>query len=211
MIVLASGQQLRWGGHDNKHLVPIHGEPLLLRTLRQVRRHCATRPVVVTHCQPTIDTINGVADVLTLPAETRRWATETALCSCPSWGDPTWLLLGDVYWTDEAIGRLFNISDDRPPQYFISAGTKGWDEILGVWFRGAHGRLMTHVLYHAVLDAERGGRGKLWESYRSLCGFRLPKHRLENEHRFPIDDESTDFDTWDECQSFVERHSQTAA
>src|SRR5262245_42396962 len=100
VILLASGEQTRWHGIGSKQLAPVDGEPGLLRTLRQVKQHVGTRPVVVTQCSEIAAAVADRADVLTLPPNQRRWTVETALHSCTTWGNATWILLADVFWTN---------------------------------------------------------------------------------------------------------------
>lgn len=231
IVLLASGEQTRWQGVGRKQLAPVEGQPLLLRTLRQVDSFVGARPVVVTQCEEIAAAVADRADVVALPADQRRWAVETALQSCAVWGDPTWILLADVYWTDAAIRRIMHIPPSEPPRYCVSTGyktsekvlglwrrrrarrmgDKRWDEILGVWFRGYHRPLMADCFHHAVVDAQHGGRGKLWESYRSLCGFPLRRHSLESRHRLDIVDGSMDFDTVEEYLAFIDGHARHAA
>ena len=231
VILLASGEQTRWHGVGRKQLALVDGEPVLLRTLRQVKQYIRTQPMVVTQCDELAVAVAGHAEVLALPPGQRRWAAETALHSRAAWGDPTWILLADVYWTDDAIKRIMGVPASDPPQYFISTGyktsekvlgfwrrrrarrfgDKRWDEILGLWFRGHHRDLMADCFHHAVVDAQRGGRGKLWESYRSLCGFPLRRHCLESRHRIDVVDGSMDFDTVDEYFEFLVKRNRLAA
>lgn len=214
-----------------KQLAPVDGEPVLLRTLRLVARHLDTKPLVVTQCEEIASAVAGLADVLNLPPSQRRWAVETALSSSSAWGEQTWILLADVYWTDAAIERVMSVDATEPPKYFVSTGyktsekvlgfwrrrrarrfgDKRWDEILGLTFGSDDRPLLANCFYHAVRAAQQGGRGKLWESYRSLCGFPLEQHRLESRHRLDIVDGSMDFDTVEEYLSFVESHRSRAA
>jgi hypothetical protein len=231
VILLASGEQTRWLGVGRKQLAPVDGEPVLVRTLGQVQRHLGAEPLVVTQCEEIAAAVQGRAEVLRLPAHRRRWTVDTALNSCVAWGEPTWILLADVCWTDGAMERIGELSSLERPQYFVSTGyktsekvlgfwrrrrarrfgDKRWDEILGLRFRGSDAVLMADCFYHAVTDAERGGRGKLWESYRSLCGFPLRRHRLESRHRLDIVDGSMDFDTVEEYHAFLAGRARRAA
>ncbi len=233
VILLASGEQTRWDGVGPKQLAPVDGEPVLLRTLRQIKQYVATQPILVSQSDELADAVAGRAKVLVLPRGQRRWTAETALHSHSAWGDPTWILLADVYWTDRAIERMMAVPVPNWPQYFISTGyqtsekvlglwrrrrelarrvgDKPWDEILGLRFRGQNYELMADCFQRAVVDAERGGRGKLWESYRSLCGFPLRRHRLEERHRMDVVDGSMDFDTVDEYVEFLAERTRLAA
>ena len=209
-MILASGEQTRWSGVDAKQLIRIDGEPLILRTIRQVTLRLGVRPVVVTHHPCIQRTVGATADVLILPHDQRRWTAETTLHSMPVWGDATWILLGDVFWTDRAMDRICRMHCDEDIRYFITHGQK-WDEILGVWLRDTHWDRWQRALEHAIRHARRGGRGKLWESYRSLCGFRLKKHKLDDYHRYPITDESTDFDALEDYLAFNQLRWSAAA
>jgi len=211
VVILASGVEQRWEGIPHKQLVRIDGQPLLLRTLRQLAERWDARPVVVTHHKPIAKAVAKLADVLALPENQRRWTAETALSSRIEWGDPTLILAGDVYWTDESLDLACGFNRGGPVRYVITAGPVG-DEILGLWFRRRHRHRVAGALHHAVEHARlRGGGGKLWQSYRSLCGISLVRHKLETTHAVRIDDESTDFDTLRDYQEFLAHHAAKAA
>ena len=211
VVILASGVAQRWEGIEHKQLVPVAGEPLLLRTLDQLAQRCDARPVVVTHQQKIASVVADIADVVVLQPNERRWTVETALSSRGEWGDPTLLLAGDVYWTDAAIDLACNFNSGGPIRYLVTKSGVG-DDILGVWFRRRHRHRVARALNHAIEHAKlRGGAGKLWQSYRSLCGFPLTKHLLEEVHSVRIEDESTDFDTLRDYQQFLKRQVPQAA
>jgi molybdopterin-guanine dinucleotide biosynthesis protein A len=211
VVILASGVEQRWQGIQHKQLASVDGEPLLLRTLRQLAERWDARPVVVTHHKPIAKAVAKAADVLTLDENQRRWTVETALSSRVAWGDPTLILAGDVCWTDEALDVACGFNLGGPVRYLITANEVG-EDILGLWFRRRHrhrvARALNHAREHAWL---RGGGGKLWQSYRSLCGFPLVLHKLENTHAVRITDESTDFDTLRDYQEFLARREAKAA
>jgi hypothetical protein len=211
VVILASGIAQRWEGIQHKQLVPIAGEPLLLRTLDQLALRCDARPVVVTHHQKIAAAVADMADAVVIDPDQRRWTVDTALCSRSEWGDPTLLLAGDVYWTDAAIDLACGFNSGGPIRYLVTQGPVG-DDILGLWFRRRHRHRVARALNHAVQHAQlRGGAGKLWQSYRSLCGFPLTRHLLEDMHCVRVEDESTDFDTLRDYQQFLERQSRRAA
>jgi molybdopterin-guanine dinucleotide biosynthesis protein A len=211
VVILASGVEQRWTGIQHKQLAAIDGQPLVLRTLGQLAQRWDTRPVVVTHHKLIAKAVAKVADVLTLEASQRRWTVETALASRTEWGDPTLVLAGDVYWTEEALDIACGFNLGGPIRYLITANEVG-EDILGLWFRRRHRHRVARALNHAIEHARlRGGGGKLWQSYRSLCGFPLVRHLLENTHAVRIGDESTDFDTLLDYQEFLERRKARAA
>jgi MobA-like NTP transferase domain len=211
VVILASGVEQRWGGIQHKQLVTIDGQPLLLRTLGQLAERWDARPVVVTHHKPIANAVAKEADVLTLEEHQRRWTVETALSSRVEWGDPTLVLAGDVYWTDKALDIACGFNLGGPIRYLVTANDVG-DDILGLWFRRRHRHRVARALNHAIVHARlHGGGGKLWQSYRSLCGFPLVRHLLENTHAVRIEDESTDFDSLRDYQEFLSRHAAQAA
>lgn len=211
VVILASGVAQRWEGIQHKQLVSIAGEPLLLRTLGQLAQRWDTRPVVVTHHEKIATAVAHLADALVLEPNQRRWTVETALTSRIEWGDPTLILAGDVYWTDAAIDTACNFNTGGPVRYLVTQGPVG-DDILGLWFRRRHRHRVARALNHAIQHAKlHGSSGKLWQSYRSLCGFPLVRHRLEEVHCVRIEDESTDFDSIRDYLQFVERTNKRAA
>jgi len=211
VVILASGVEQRWEGIQHKQLASVAGEPLLLRTLEQLAQRWDVRPTVVTHHEKIAQAVERVADVLILEANERRWTVETALSSRVEWGDPTLILAGDVYWTEAAIDVACDFNTGGPIRYLVTEGPVG-DDILGLWFRRRHrhrvARALNHAIEHAMLH---GGGGKLWQSYRSLCGFPLTRHRLERVHAVRIEDETTDFDSIRDYQQFLKRTSLRAA
>ena len=211
VVILASGVGQRWEAIQHKQLAPIEGQPLLLRTLEQIAQRWDTRPLVVTHHEPIADAVDGLADVLELPEHQRRWTVETALSSREHWGDPTLLLLGDVYWTDAALDVACSLNHGGPVRYLVTHTSVG-DDVLGIWFRRRHRHRVARALHHAVQHAFfKGGGGKLWQSYRSLCGFPLTRHNLETTHAVRIHDETTDFDSLRHYQAFLQRTLSSAA
>ena len=211
VVILASGVAQRWGGLQHKQLVPIAGRPLLLRTIEQLATRWDVRPTVVTHHEPIAQTVDNMTDTLALESNERRWIAETALNSRAAWGDPTLLLAGDVYWTDAALDLACHFNTGGPVRYLVTQGPVG-DDIVGLWFRRRHRNRVARALNHAVQHAQlHGGGGKLWQSYRSLCGFPLTRHRLEQVHAVRINDETTDFDSLRDYQRFLRQHEFKAA
>lgn len=214
-ILLASGEQQRWLATSNeiishKQLVSVDGETLLRRTLRQLADRWDTPPVVVTHHPAIADAVGNSAEVLELPPHRRRWIAETALASSTCWGDPTLILAGDVYWTDAALDVACSFNLGGPVRYLVTETTDG-DDILGLWFRRRHRNRVASTLHHSVRHAQLGKNGKLWQAYRSLCGFSLVRHQLESIHAVRVEDASTDFDTLSDYQGFVKRRQSQAA
>ncbi|MCA9231297.1 MAG: NTP transferase domain-containing protein [Planctomycetales bacterium] len=210
VVILASGSAQRWEGLEHKQLALVDGEPLLCRTLRQLADRLDVRPVVITHHPQIALSVADQAEVLELPPGSRRWIADSALASRGLWGDPTLLLAGDVFWTEEAMDIACGMNSGGPLRYLITRASLG-DDILGVWFRRRHRNQFATALQHAVRHAEQGANAKLWQSYRSLCGFPLTRHQLEGVHCVRIEDESTDFDSLGEYRAFIKQRGSCAA
>ncbi len=211
VVILASGVGQRWEAIEHKQLVNVHGQPLLLRTIEQIQQRWDTRPAVMTHHVAIAEMVEAVADVVELPASERRWTVETALSSREHWGEPTLLLAGDVYWTDQAMDLACGLNRGGPVRFLTTQCAAGQD-ILGIWFRRRHRNKIAKALHHARQHALiRGGGGKLWQAYRSLCGYPLTRHWLDAVHAIPIDDETTDFDSLLDYQAFLQKAKQRAA
>lgn len=211
IVILASGVSQRWEAIEHKQLVDVHGQPLLLRTIEQLTHRWDTRPVVMSHHAAIADAVADVADTLELPAGDRRWTVETALSSRQQWGDPTLILAGDVYWTDSAMDIACGLNRGGPVRFLTTQCAVGQD-ILGIWFRRRHRNKVARALHHARQHALlRGGGGKLWQAYRSLCGYPLTRHWLDAMHAVDIEDHTTDFDSLRDYQAFLEKSNRLAA
>lgn len=167
VLILCAGEQTRWTGDQPKHLSDFGGEPLLLRTIRQVVTRGHT-PVVVTH-QPEIKAaVAGKADVF--EPEYHRWLMETIHQTRNLWDGPTVALLGDVCFTGAALDTIFRGGVGTPQLY----GTE--TEVFAVRFTpyDLHDLYAPYAYAGAHVDDESAGR--LWSLYRSLSGLPSQSH-----------------------------------
>ena len=201
-LLLAAGEMTRWGNHLNtpKHLIPIQGEPLIHRTQRQLRERGITDIHVV--CQ--------VERAPTYVAAHSRWAE-------PHWrdrdmhqhessrhlwhpDDPTLIIYGDTYLTDELADTI--ATDPGDPWHIYArhdASTitgRKWGEM----FAWVIAPSQHHIIDQATNDALHAKRNGLtqrllgWEIYRCAVGIPIDKHRKEDTHFVEWDDASDDFD-----------------
>lgn len=185
-LILAAGDSDRWKGRIPKQLIQIRNEPLISGTIRQIRHK---RHYIITHNQEIIGALNGSEH---FEPKQQRWITETLLSTKSLWGERTLVLLGDVIYSDEAIDLMLNCT--KPLSVF---GCK-W-EIFGLSFSGQNINEVRTSLSVAIEHAEQGGRGKLWEFYRTYCGIPLSNTQtLEKEVFVPIDDRTNDIDSIEE-------------
>jgi hypothetical protein len=101
--ILCGGRQTRWGcgaSAQRKHYVAVDGGELLIdRTLRLLAS-CDPHPVIISH-----EILAEEFSHLSPSGSIGRTCLEVP------WGDgPVLFLMGDVFWTEEALGRLV-ISD----------------------------------------------------------------------------------------------------
>jgi hypothetical protein len=188
----------KWGDHLGvpKHLAPVGGEPLLHRTVRQALAH--TGEVFIT--APVDDpryVVDGGRTVHPGAAPSEYGASRTWWAL---WGR-TVLLLGDVYFTDDAIDTVMQTAD---PEYRVF-GRYGASRVTGTpygeifavsWWRHHHELLDRHLaLVHAARAAGTVTRPPGWMLLRSIQGTPLHRHRVVRPPFVDVDDATDDFDT----------------
>lgn len=185
----------KWNNHLGapKHLAPTPDGPLLHRTIGQVTPH--TAEIVVT--APPGDHRYQVAGATTVHPDPARNLNEYS-GSRPWWNDRgrTVLMLGDVYFTAEAIATIFAATEQAPywfGRYGASKVTASrWGEIFAVsWWPSHHGRLDRHLRRVAASPHVRRPPG--WKLYRSMHGLPLRHHTLAGDW-VEINDATDDFD-----------------
>lgn len=100
-IIMADGKMTRWKNYQvPKHMLPVHGEPILLRTVRLVRQFAPQAQIIITSHNPQYDV-----------AGTTRYEPKNNLCEIDrfTWeliDDGVCFLYGDVYYTEAAIRQI---------------------------------------------------------------------------------------------------------
>ncbi|MEV4672169.1 hypothetical protein AB0K34_11005 [Actinomadura sp. NPDC049382] len=201
VIIACAGPQTKWKNHLGvpSHLVPVDGEPLLHRTIRQARAVC--RDVHVTAPDDDRYTVLGVSRHVRGPEHDNEYVSTRGL-----WNDTgrTVLLLGDVYFTDVAIARIVY----RPEREYRVFGRRGgssvtgtpWGEIFAAsWWPEQHALLDEHLSRIAGMD--KAG----WRLLRSVQGTDLDRHVTRRPWFVKIDDATDDID----FPADYERHPAT--
>lgn len=198
VIILAAGQQERWGDISCKQLVPINREPLLARTTRQCKKIFKMVPIVVTQDPLLLKLEDHLGYKTHFPARC-RWAVETLRESMYDLrsrkGNSKFIvLLGDVYYTNATLKTIKKGKTLAYGDSYEIYGLKITDYIKA-----------KIALMKAIANAEEGGRGKLWEFYRSYIDIPMTPHVewLSTEYTF-IDDETQDFDKYEEYLEWKE-------
>jgi hypothetical protein len=116
VIIAAAGKATRWNGKVAacKQLVPLpDGRPLIQRTVDLLREMGIRRIHIATSHPQIIDTLQGAEWIL--PTDC-RFLSQTLLSSSHCFSKKTIILLGDVFYSREALGSI--IHSTRPVQFF---------------------------------------------------------------------------------------------
>jgi hypothetical protein len=171
VLVLASGEQNRWEKTGKpgprKQLLPLNGETIIERIIRQCRDRGAD-PIVVTHHGDIMEERGAIF----LPVRDRRWTVETLLSTAPHWRERTVILLGDVIYSKAVIDRIYKCRD--PIRVFGNEL-----EIFGLSFSLDMWSDVSKALEVAIGHAENGGPGKLRKFYQAYCGLNLDSPDME--------------------------------
>lgn len=122
VLILCAGRATRWSSSDvpssiadrPKQLVPVCGEPILHRTVRQVLERLPDADVaVVAPADEPVWRVPG-ARVAVADLDRRRKQADKFLSSRAEWSTEgrTVLLLGDVFFTDEAMDTILGHDGD---------------------------------------------------------------------------------------------------
>lgn len=207
VLILCAGRASRWTpGGEPKHLVRLCGEPILHRTVRQVleRVSDADVRVVVADTRDPNYVVPGARRAQAKLAAARLQA-DKFLSSRHLWNRTgrTIILLGDVFFTDEAMDTI--VADRAEWSAFARFEAS---EITGC----GHRELFAFVLHpedheHAEASALRcldiaqrglmGGWSGGWQFYAALAG--APDDEVGREfqdrgHIVDVDDWTDDFD-----------------
>lgn len=202
-FILCAGRALRWNDFTNlpKHLARVDGETLLDRIVRQLGAR-GVQEIAVVSKDARLQRPNCA---LLLP-DRCRWAAETLATTRHGWNGNTAILLGDVYYTDQAMDSILACGEPlavfgRPGPSRLTGSR--WAEIFALRIRQSGIPRMDSAIQQAIRDAETGGRGKLWEIYRALTGQPLRGKRIQLDERIfrTIDDLTDDVDTPEERQN----------
>ena len=194
-IIPAGGHQTRWEHSGNKHLINIFGEPLIVRICRQAS--ILAESVVVLTANIEVAKIVSRVSGVEVNDKIADSLCGSMMDSWRFWGNKTFILLGDVYFTDDAIVSISAFNDVQP--YFNFYGTEY--EIFAMAFgRLARIRmgLQEVILKHAI-DV---GDGKMWGLYRALHNISAHDYGKSGNFTY-IKDGTRDFDYYHEYENFL--------
>jgi MobA-like NTP transferase domain len=207
-VILCAGTGDRWNNYLGipKQLIEIGGETLLDRTVRLLKREGVSEIYVITHNQLLIR-----EGIKIFSPDEYKWTVESFLSTRTLWKDKTLVLLGDVFYTNKAMHRIVTSPNSigvfgRPGASKCTFKTTG--EIFALSFDSSSIDSVVEHLTKAREHAKQGGRGKLWEFYRSLVGFPLQEHRVESEIFLTVNDFTDDFDSPEEYRGVIARYQR---
>jgi hypothetical protein len=198
VVVACAGSQEKWRNYTGRpsHLALVDETPLLARTVEQVRR--LSGHTAETHITGPGDQrykIPGTTHHVRTPDEPSEYASTRALWSTTG---RTVLLLGDTYFTDDALSVILGC-DDRDYRVFGRVGaskTLGTPagEIFGIsWWPAQIPLLDRHLeIVHKTRAAGTVTRPPGWMLLRSWCGIPLGRHRVMRPPFVDLPDDLTD-------------------
>lgn len=193
IFILAAGEQQRWSEYPIKQLLPIKGEPLILRTIRLLGRN---RPIVVTN-RPEI---TGQVRHWLAPKR-RRWTTETLLSTSEKWySKQIVILLGDVLYSPRSLDLILS----KQGRFTVFGSSH---EIFALSFYDKP--RVIEAAKETIKQAARGEHfGKLRNLYHTYYDIKDKNEYDTNHPHFEkihssITDYVTDFDTPEQYEAFI--------
>ncbi len=214
VLIFCAGGSAKWGYYLGipKPLILLNKESILGRTLRLLKKQKVS---------PENITIVATDPILKQPGynffepESSRWFVETLISTESLWDEQTVVLMGDVFYTPEALKTILNPTT-ASLQFYGRAGKslfshKAHGELFGITFSKNEGALIHEHAQKVIKAAKSMGHGKAWQFYRSIAGFELDQKKTEKKYFVEIDDFTDDFDTPEEYDLAVFRYSLVAS
>jgi hypothetical protein len=198
VLIMAGGADEKWtrlGGKGRRHFAPILGEPLLHRTIRQIRSHGLEDIGIIAPDLPEY----AIPGTWRIEPTTTAWGQE-ALNGRAFWSDTdrTIQVFGDTVFSNLAMMIICRYQRRAFQAFGYHRGRSGelfafsfWPEHRDAWERAV--RKSFELKAQGVIP-----RAGSWEGYRILCGAKgvdISKHRLYPRLFTNILDGTNDTDT----------------
>lgn len=216
IVILAAGEASRWGhflGYP-KHLVPVHGEPILHRTVRLLRELAPGAEIYIAARRAALPdyAVTG-AVAFEADLDPRRFDADKFLSSRRYWAEEgdTLLLYGDCFYTSDALATIVGTPVDDWLLFarFNPSAITGcaWPEPFGFriarHFQDAFSAVGDQLVQRFVAgDLQRIGG---WEFYAHLTGGDLSCPGVRAGNSVAIDDWTEDFDYPDDFTEWARR------
>jgi len=194
VFVLCAGDGARWEDYlgVTKHEVCFGGSPLVLRTLAQFRNRGIQARIVGRTGENKarfgekiyINQTICLADTI---EQTRSY-----------WSTRNIFVLGDVFFSDDAINRIL---DNEDPLIFFGRPWANWlvrcghGELFGFSFRSEYSDFVISLLAHTHQAAINRNAGNLWNMHHIACGIPVGVRKYCTDVFCIIDDYTNDIDT----------------
>lgn len=181
VIMLCGGRGDRWNDYMGitKHMVPIRGEPLIVRTCRQLRKRLSVEPWVV--AGDTRITALGLRNCVDYD---HRFCSAGALSTLPLWAERTFILFGDTYYDKATMDGICASQGLRA--FWTDYQFCGWH-----WDNPADRERLERAMRAAVVEQARAtdpsspeGMGYLNRAYYIAAG--LPACGREHRKNSPL-------------------------
>ena len=206
-IIICAGPPKIFGAHV-RQCVPVFGEPLICRTVRQCRAF-GVNPIVITQPNETDLRIRAVlgkqAEVF--PVANTSCLCETLLLSCEKTTPARHLfLLGDVIYSEAAWVKMMRGCDA-----IRCFGSFAQGEIFSASFPFRAFVEVQDKLRQAVHSKASGKTdGEMWQFYRSVIQVPLERHLIEDTTFVDIEDGFTcDLDAISKYEAFLYKWAVT--
>lgn len=195
IIIAAGGKAERWRNYRNttKHLVVVEGEILLERTIKQFKKY--TDDIIIISDEEYI--FEGTQ--LEKPLKGNWYDFGKIYSSHHLWSnDKTFIIYGDVYFTDEAVEKIMASEGDY--KFFLRSSAsnfthKKYGEIFGLSFSGSMNDNIKKNI-EALISKENTGPGT-WELYyymHNIASISQVKQTINMNGYIEINDWTDDFD-----------------
>ncbi len=122
-VICANGKGGRWNNYlgVKKQMIPIDGEPLLHRTVRLLRQFGASK-ILISASDPSFE----VEGATRFTPKRSTWLIDQHPTECLT--EPCVFLLGDVYWTENALKTVMETTPERFAFFHKKNPVNGWEE-----------------------------------------------------------------------------------
>lgn len=207
-IIIAAGEATRWGNHLGvpKHFAPINGEPIIRRTVRQLRERGVAQDDIYVVSKDY--ELSGCVNVYPKLNYKDNDDADKFLSSRQYWDAKgrTVVMYGDVYFSEEAIDIIL---EDRRKSWTLFCRPTANEK-----YHYPYGECFAVSMYpssydkaekmlHRIAEEKKAGRIKRcggWEWARAMANMNLTKHYNELNVYTIINDVTNDVDFPDDYE-----------
>lgn len=199
VVILCAGKDEKWNKQSDvpKQMIVLNSEPLLYRTIRLLKENNITDILVSVREKDQFILPQGVNEFVNTKND-----YDISCFTGVEELQPDICLFGDVYFSDDAIKKIVNGSENFYGRY----GAGKVKRFNGEMFALKFSLLVWGAIYKLLEKRKRGDIQKplqSWHIYRYMQGIPLYEHRI-NGNWCDIDDCTDDFDNLNELVKWKE-------